>query len=56
VLAKSAALVAQGARGLVYGRNIYQHANPRAVVAALMAIIHQGADGDAAWEIYNRGS
>lgn len=56
VLEKSAALVAQGAKGLVYGRNIYQHANPKAVVAALMAIIHQGADGDAAWEIYNCGA
>ncbi len=53
VFAKSAELVAQGARGLVYGRNIYQHANPGAVVAALMAIIHQGADGEAAWEIYS---
>ncbi|GHC60351.1 class I fructose-bisphosphate aldolase [Neogemmobacter tilapiae] len=56
VLEKSAALVAQGAKGLVYGRNIYQHANPKAVVAALMAIIHDGADGAAAWEIYNRGA
>lgn len=56
VLQKSAALVAQGARGLVYGRNIYQHANPGAVVAALMAIIHQGADGQTAWEVYNRGA
>jgi class I fructose-bisphosphate aldolase len=56
VLEKSAALVAQGARGLVYGRNIYQHANPKAVVAALMAVIHQGADGTAAWEVYNRGA
>lgn len=55
VLEKSAALVAQGAKGLVYGRNIYQHSNPKAVVAALMAIIHQGVDGAAAWEIYNRG-
>lgn len=52
VLEKSAALVAQGAKGLVYGRNIYQHDNPKAVVAALMAIIHQGVDGAAAWEIY----
>lgn len=56
VLEKSAALVAQGAKGLVYGRNIYQHANPKAVVAALMAIIHHGADGAAAWEVYNRGA
>jgi len=56
VLEKSAALISQGAKGLVYGRNIYQHANPKAVVAALMAIVHQGADGAAAWEIYNHGT
>jgi class I fructose-bisphosphate aldolase len=56
VLDKSARLVAQGAKGLVYGRNIYQHDNPRAVVAALMAIIHQGADGATAWEVYSRGA
>lgn len=55
VLAKSAALMAQGARGLVYGRNIYQHDNPRAVVNALMAIVHRGASGAEAWEIYNGG-
>ncbi|HCD83516.1 class I fructose-bisphosphate aldolase [Agrobacterium deltaense] len=55
VLAKSAALVAEGANGMVYGRNIYQHDNPKAVVAALMAIIHQGASGEEAWDIYNRG-
>ena len=56
VLEKSAALVAQGAKGLVYGRNIFQQANPKAVVAALMAIIHSGANGADAWEVYNRGA
>lgn len=55
VLRKSAALLAQGAKGMVYGRNIYQHENPGAVVRALMAMIHEGADGDAAWDLYNRG-
>jgi class I fructose-bisphosphate aldolase len=55
VLQKSAALMKQGAKGMVYGRNIYQHENPKAVVNALMAIIHQGADGDEAWDIYNHG-
>lgn len=55
VLMKSAALLAQGANGMVYGRNIYQHDNPGAVVRALMAMIHDGADGDAAWDVYNRG-
>ncbi|PZN48446.1 MAG: aldolase [Proteobacteria bacterium] len=55
VLAKSAVLLKQGAKGLVYGRNIYQHANPAAVVNALMAMIHRGAGGEEAWDIYNRG-
>lgn len=55
VLQKSAALLAQGALGLVYGRNIYQHDNPKRVVAALMAMIHKGVSGDEAWEIYQRG-
>ena len=55
VLDKSAALMAQGAKGMVYGRNIYQHDNPKAVVAALMAMIHQAVSGEEAWDIYNRG-
>jgi DhnA family fructose-bisphosphate aldolase class Ia len=55
VLSKSAKLMAQGARGMVYGRNIYQHANPKAIVRALMSIIHDGADGAEAWDIYARG-
>lgn len=55
VLSKSAALLAQGAQGLVYGRNIYQHANPQAVVRALMALIHDRVSGDAAWDIYCNG-
>jgi DhnA family fructose-bisphosphate aldolase class Ia len=55
VLNKSAALMGQGAKGMVYGRNIYQHDNPKAVVNALMAMIHKGASGEEAWDIYNRG-
>ncbi|WP_417586934.1 class I fructose-bisphosphate aldolase [Pararhodobacter oceanensis] len=55
VLMKSAAIIAQGAKGMVYGRNIYQHDNPKAVVSALMALIHNGASGEEAWDIYNRG-
>jgi DhnA family fructose-bisphosphate aldolase class Ia len=55
VFGKSAALLAQGAQGLVYGRNIYQHENPKRVVAALMAMIHRGVSGDEAWEIYRSG-
>ncbi|QDY70513.1 class I fructose-bisphosphate aldolase [Qingshengfaniella alkalisoli] len=55
VFDKSAALMAQGAQGMVYGRNIYQHDNPSKVVRALMGIIHDGASGDAAWELYSHG-
>lgn len=54
VLEKSAALMAQGAAGMVYGRNVYQHDNPTRVVKALMAIIHQGVSGAEALEIYHR--
>jgi DhnA family fructose-bisphosphate aldolase class Ia len=55
VLNKSAMLMKQGAVGMVYGRNIYQHENPTAVVRALMVMIHDGASGDEAWDLYNRG-
>jgi fructose-bisphosphate aldolase, class I len=55
VFGKSAALLAQGAQGLVYGRNVYQHEDPKLVVAALMAMIHKGVSGDEAWEIYQNG-
>ena len=54
VFDKSAALMRQGALGMVYGRNIYQHANPSAVVRGLMAIIHDGADGTKAFDLYNQ--
>ncbi len=55
VFDKSAVLMAQGAMGMVYGRNIYQHANPGAVVRGLMALIHDGASGSEALAIYQKG-
>ncbi len=55
VFDKSAALMRQGALGMVYGRNIYQHANPAAVVRGLMAIIHDDAGGADAWARYQEG-
>ncbi|MGH6806968.1 MAG: class I fructose-bisphosphate aldolase [Ensifer adhaerens] len=55
VFDKSAALMRQGAVGMVYGRNIYQHANPSAVVRGLMAIVHEDADGEAAFALYQQG-
>src|SRR5690606_35668045 len=55
VFDKSAALMQQGAMGMVYGRNIYQHANPNAVVRGLMAIIHENATGEEAFARYQQG-
>jgi class I fructose-bisphosphate aldolase len=55
VFEKSAALMGQGAQGMVYGRNIYQHDNPGAVVRGLMSLIHEGTTGAEAWDIYQKG-
>lgn len=52
VLERSYAFLQQGAQGLVYGRNVYQHPNPRQVVKAFMAMIHDDATPEQAWEIY----
>jgi class I fructose-bisphosphate aldolase len=56
VFEKSAALMRQGALGMVYGRNIYQHPSPAAVVRGLMAIIHEDASGAEAWARYERAA
>lgn len=53
VFSKAHAILAQGAMGMVYGRNIYQHDNPKKVVAAFNAMIHNGASVEQAWELYN---
>ncbi|MDQ0393336.1 class I fructose-bisphosphate aldolase [Labrys monachus] len=56
VLAKSVQLMRQGVQGMVYGRNVYQHANPSSIVRALMAVIHDDVDADEAWDIYQRAA
>ena len=53
VFDKAAAFMATGARGLVYGRNIYQHPDMGKVTQGLLAIIHEGASGADAWDLYN---
>ena len=32
----------QGVAGIVYGRNIIHHPNPKAITRALMAVVHEG--------------
>lgn len=48
ILARTHRLVELGAAGIVYGRNVIQHANPAGMVKALMAVVHAGADVAAA--------
>ena len=48
ILERTAALLAQGASGIVYGRNIIQHANPAAMTRALMAVVHEKISAEAA--------
>jgi class I fructose-bisphosphate aldolase len=43
ILDRTEKLIAQGAAGIVYGRNIIQHANPAGMTRALMALVHDGA-------------
>ena len=48
ILERTEALIGQGAAGIVYGRNVIQHANPAGMTRALMAIVHDGATADQA--------
>ena len=43
ILRRTHVLLEQGAAGIVYGRNIIQHANPAGMTRALMALVHEGA-------------
>ncbi len=48
ILERTEALMQQGISGIVYGRNVIQHANPSGMVAALMALVHEGASAQQA--------
>jgi class I fructose-bisphosphate aldolase len=41
ILARTRAVLAHGARGIVYGRNVIQHPDPAAMVRALRAVVHE---------------
>ncbi len=48
ILRRTHELMGQGAKGIVYGRNVIQHPNPAGMTRALMAVVHDGAAPDAA--------
>lgn len=43
LIERTIAVLAQGASGIVYGRNIIQHPDPAGITRALMAVLHDGA-------------
>lgn len=50
ILARTSALIAQGAAGIVYGRNIIQHPKPAAITRALMGVVHDNLSAEKAFE------
>lgn len=40
ILHRTVQLMRQGAAGIVYGRNIFEHPRPERMIAALMAVVH----------------
>lgn len=43
ILRRTHGLMQQGAKGIVYGRNVIQHSNPAGMTKALISIVHEGA-------------
>ncbi|GAB4510959.1 MAG: class I fructose-bisphosphate aldolase [Anaerolineae bacterium] len=43
ILQRTYELMQQGAKGIVYGRNVVQHPNPGGMTRALMAVVHENA-------------
>jgi len=51
ILERTQGLLQQGAAGIVYGRNVIQHPNPRGITQALMAMVHNDASIESALEM-----
>lgn len=48
ILRRTHELMEQGAKGIVYGRNVIQHRNPAGMTRALMAVVHDNAASEVA--------
>lgn len=46
LLRRTEEVLRQGARGIVYGRNIVQHSDPVGITRALMSVVHDGVSAD----------
>ena len=51
ILNRTSALMEQGAKGIVYGRNVIHHTNPAGMTKALMAVVHEGLSGPSAFSL-----
>lgn len=57
LLQRTEQVLAQGARGIVYGRNVIQHPDPAGITEALMSVLHRGIGaGDALATLQARGT
>ena len=56
ILRRTHALMRQGASGIVYGRNISQHAHPDRITRALMAVVHEDATVEGAMRLLQTDS
>lgn len=54
ILSRTEELMRQGAKGIVYGRNVIQHENPAGMTRALMAVVHDGATAEQALPLVRR--
>ena len=51
ILRRTEEVMAHGAAGMVYGRNVIQHADPAAMTRSLMAIVHDGVSAAPALDL-----
>ncbi len=51
IFSRTIELMKQGVRGIVYGRNIIQHSNPKGITEAFMSIVHEKASVEKALKI-----
>lgn len=56
LMTRTYTLMQQGAKGIVYGRNVIQHEDPSAMTRALMAIVHEGASAAEAMDVLKAGT
>lgn len=54
ILTRTKAIIEQGVAGIVYGRNIIQYENPKAITKALMGIVHDNLSVKQALELLHK--